>query len=924
MKKSEDEPKRPVARMRDLKAERKAARQADRERRREERAEARSAAKEAAKAAPTTAVPTAATADATTAPPPAPKSRRRSWLRRLVVVPLIVLFLLVIACAAAALAILYGATDEIGARVNSYQSDGEIAVAGLSGEVTIRRDNGGVPYVYADSYPDALFGQGFALGQDRLFQLELARRLAAGRLSEIAGSETVSADRMARVLGLRRLAEARLAVLDAPSRLELESFAAGVSAAIAARPEDLPLAFEFAGLGAPRAWTALDVLSIVYLQSWYFASPAATAELIAQGLMERFNGDENAAETFFPISVNPDDPAAGEAKTIARAESRRPFEDLDLNLRVGLWGQRRDPRLGAAALGASAEGGSNNWAFSGARTGTGRAIVANDPHLDARRLPGPWHPVGLITKDGVRAVGANIGLPGIVVGRTRAAGFGVTIGYADAVDLFVEIVDPDRPGFYRDGADGPWLRAEIREEVIRIRDGDGFREETLTVTSTPRGPLAPALGLVRRPDRALSIRWAMASPEMAARTRYVSEPLARADGAPAVLRAAEALAEVSLNMVAGDIDGRIGRRATGFLPIREGGDGLTPLPAAAAASAWRGFAAGADLPGEENPEPGWTGTANHFTPDAAFPHPYSDTHAPSHRYERMKSLFDGPGRLSPRLAEAAQRDVLNLFASRLVPVIVAALESDPERRDASALAAEILETWDRRDDATAAAPLIFQEIIREAAVSVYAPLLGGALAEKMLSARSFWQQRFENEILSGAGPILARAGFEGVIGRDVLLRQATAAAMERLATLHEGDPRRWRWGDALAIQFQGPIPAPVGFESVAGPIGARLAPLSGSAETLDRARFSFLRPNPGRRGEAVDSVAGLRLVIDLADVEKMRATLAGGVVGRIFHRHLDDQVDVWLEPNNRRYWWFSDERILEQTAATLTLRPKTP
>lgn len=820
-----------------------------------------------------------------------------------------------VAALAIVIGLLYGAPGVVGARLNGYLAEGEVAAPGLGAPAVIRRDDNGTPYIFAKTYRDAVFAQGFALGQDRLFQMEMLRRFARGELAAVAGPALLPADRRARVMGFRRLAEARLAALDGPSRAELEAFAAGLNAFITARPEDAPQELVLLGLERLRPWTALDVLSIVYAQSYYFSIPMLDGEIIAQGLLERFDGDKSKAEAFFPFVENPDAPGSGAARDAARAESARSYVDLELDLREPVFGgEPGAPQLEPEASGA----GSNNWAFAGARTG-GPAVFANDPHLDIRSLPGPWHPVGLFTEDGIRAVGANIGLPGIVVGRTAETAFGVTIGYMDNLDLYVEEIDPARPGYYREA--GEWVRAERLEEPIEVLRDGVLETEQLIVYLTPRGPILPNDALVGAPGKALSVRWSLAAPEMATRPYYRFEPLLRAKSAAAAVAAMERLSEAALNFVAGDRQGRIGRRSTGFLPDRVGVDGFTPTPAAAAEAAWAGYLSGAALPGELDPARGWTGSANHAVAPADFGRPFSDIASPGYRYERMRSLFNPPGRLDARLAAQAQRDLVNLHAERIVPLILTALDTEPEPEPSAVIAAEILRGWDRRDDGEAAAPLIFQQILREAATQLYLPSLGPVLAERMLKRREFWQQRFEKAMLAGEGALLTEAGFEGKYGRDVLLRRATLAAMTRLEKLLGPDPRRWRWSDALQVRFEGPLPAPAAWEGVAAPLGLRYVRISGSSETLDRAHTAFFRPDPDSPLEAVDSAASLRLVVDLADQEKVAATLAGGVTGRTMHPHLDDQIAVWRRPDATNYWWFSEEKIKERAVATLTLTP---
>ncbi len=278
----------------------------------------------------------------------------------------------------------------------------------------------------------------------------------------------------------------------------------------------------------------------------------------------------------------------------------------------------------------------------------------------------------------------------------------------------------------------------------------------------------------------------------------------------------------------------------------------------------------------------------------------------------MQELF-AADEVSAGQAWAAQYDTLNLFARDLAPIFTAALleSSNGDLRELG----ELLADWDHSDDADSIAPTVFQETVRQLARLTFEDELGPDATSAYLSNWYVWQSRFDAMVQEGTSPWFDDARTAEVENLGALIRRAGLAAIERLTTDYGAERANWRWGKVHTITFQGPLRQ----SGIVGDWnGNRVVGMPGSGETLLRALYPYGDPF------ASQWFASLRMTADLADDDKVRAVLPGGVVGRSFTAHLDDQTDAWLNPQTETYWWFSDEAIAANARSTLTLSPKRP
>ncbi|MEJ2286319.1 MAG: penicillin acylase family protein [Desulfobacterales bacterium] len=774
--------------------------------------------------------------------------------------------------------------------LNNYTKEGNLSLPGLKAPVTVHRDEKGMAYIYARNLEDLYVAQGFVTAQDRLFQMELTRLFASGRISELAGEKGRQLDLRMRTLGFRRHAKKHAALLNEKTRKFLQKYVDGVNAFIETRPENIHLEFKLAGL-KPSLWEIADSLTILYYMGWGSAANV-NSEIIAQMLIEKI-GPVKAAE-IFPLNINPDD----ETGTGARI-TKPSFENARLNLKF-------DPNLLANLNDGPLKIGSNNWSAAPDLSPGGKPIVANDPHLEANILPGPWYPCGLITPD-LRAIGVTIpGIGGMVIGRTNHIAAGVTNAYGDTQDLYVEMLDPENPDNYLEG--NVSIPFEVIEETWRFKDKTaegGFKKEKLKIRLTRRGPVISGVMPGLKTDRVITVRYssfeAMAPSiglERFLECRTVDE----------LRRALKDVNQISLNIVFADSRGDIGWQVTGKLPIRARGEGLIPYVVRDSRDNWTGWIPWDDMPHTFNPARGWVGTCNHLTVRRDYPYHYTTHASPSQRYRRLMELMDAPGQKSVDDHWEFQRDATNLMAKKIAPVMSRALLDHADTRKMGQLLAD----WDFVDSANNAAPTVCQATYREFALLVYADELGDDLARAMLNNWNFWQERLQKMVLENKS-----VWFDNIHTtdkketRDDLFHQAALKAATDLESVMGADPAKWMWGNVHRHEFVSPL-------RLSGPgsewLGGGSHPAAGSGETLYRGIYDFNQPYK------ITVSASLRMVADLGDPDKILAVLPGGVAGRQFDPHTTDQVKSFMD-GTKVYWWFSDKAIREHTKHTLTLSP---
>lgn len=733
-------------------------------------------------------------------------------------------------------------------------TSGRLAVAGLDKPVEIVRDGQAVPHIFAASEHDGYFALGFVHAQDRLFQMELMRRLGAGRLAELFGTVlgdwAVTSDRMMRTLGLHRRAEASLAALSPEARAAMEAYAAGVNAWMATRKEALPPEFQLL-FHKPEPWRPADSMVWAKLMALQLSSNA-WEEL------------ENAeyARRFSPAELRDLFPERGLAGPVTLAADLGGFDVAAILDAL--------PRLGPSLA-------SNEWVLAGSRTTTGKPILANDPHLGLE-APILWYLARIVTPEYSITGATSPGVPLHPLGHNGNVAWGFTTTGSDTQDLFVETLDPADPGRYLT-PDGP-RPFTTRQETIRVRGGEDI---VLTVRETRHGPVVSDLPLARRgggqavpPGKVMALAFTgLAEDDTSADALY---RLNHARSAAEVRAALTLYVAPQQNIAYADTAGTVGFVSPGRVPVRAAGDGTVPVPGDSSAYDWTGTIPFADLPQRENPPSGQIVNANNAVVGPEYPYLLALHWTDPARAQRIETML-GRARHSVEQTATLQTDTLSLPAREVLPHLLAVRTDGPEM----AAALELLRNWDgsmRRDRPE---PLIYAHWMRELVRALFADELG-PLFERYWSLRP----RAVAHVLSTAprwcDDVTTPAVTETCA--DILTR-TLRTVLDRLAAAHGADMAAWRWGDehkaALNHRLLGMVP-------LLGRLTDLSVPTDGDAYSVGTGASRIADP---RKPFAHVHGAGLRAVYDLDALDRSRFVIATGQSGNPLSAHWGDFTPLW-------------------------------
>jgi penicillin amidase len=730
---------------------------------------------------------------------------------------------------------------------------GQAPLPGLSADVRVWRDGYGIPHIFAANMTDAARTLGYLHASERLYQMEISRRVGAGRLAELIGADGVGVDKFIRTLGLYAEAKSSYDALSKEAQARLDAYADGVNAFLKSHETALPVEFLLTG-DTPEPWKPADSLVWLKLMSWQLsrnhAQEIARAQLAAKLPAEQAQWLMPSLADHSPITTAP--------------EVNADHAELD------------DPELMLARWAPFKHGASNQWAVAGSRTTTGKPILANDPHLEIG-APSLWYLTRIDTPDET-LVGASVpGVPIVLLGRNKQIAWGITSSQTDTQDLFVESVDPSNADNYLT-PDGPKPFA-IRDEMIRVKDGADVK---LRIRATRHGPVmsdvSKDFASIAGANQVVALAFTGLGGDDTTFEAVVRIDSARnwdefTDG----LKLAQTPMQ---NIGYADVNGDIGLISPGRVPLRKSGDGLAPAQGATGASDWTGFVPFDQMPQIHNPEVGFLFNANNPIVGRDRETIFGADWEEPFRARRLQQLFDHTDKHSLETSAAMQADHLSLDATEFLPLLKALKPADERGRQALAL----ISAWDAVFDKDRPEPLIYSAFLLSLHRILIEDRVGVALGDNgpfdaatllsLIKTHPAWcdQKEAKDAPDPDCGKAMSRAFDEG---------------LAMLVKRDGGDMSKWRWGDEHVAQLTHKVYSHV---RLLDRVSNLSMPSNGGFYTLDRGGGY---ETPDGKPFARTQGGGFRGLYDLSDLDKSRFMITTGQSGHIFSPHYGDLAPLW-------------------------------
>ena len=761
---------------------------------------------------------------------------------------------------------------------NSHpQLAGDLDVSGLNGPVSIRRDALGVPHVRAESEHDMWYGLGFVHAQDRLFQMDLSRHAAWGRLAEWFGPGAVNIDVFHRALALRDRGARNVEIATAEEREMLEAYAKGVNAG-AASLNTLPVEYRLLGVSF-EPWDAVDGTALGFLQSWNLETNSS-AEMAA--LLMRDEWDAATIDMLYRNDTNsvPTDAYWDTLREADIGQLSQPYKAW-----TGNFGGRPDKAHA-----------SNNWVVGPERTASGASILASDPHL-SQSVPSLWYAADLAAGD-LHVAGVTLpGLPGFPVGHTQHVGWALTNVMADVVDYpLVERVGDDH--YLLAGSKRALERKTIE---VGVKDAEPVQQEVLL---TEIGPVITA----NEGTHLVVFRWHAA--ELDDRMAGVLRGLATVQSMADTVALTELPLMVAQNVAMADIHGDFGWQSIGAIPKRKAHTGRVPYPASDPAHGWDGWHG--VLMGERAPERGYVHTANtkprvnhpaDYREDAGEQLPVVDVEAlsssyiPPHRHDRLDALLAETREATQADVARMQLDLLDTVAQRLVPewMTDGVGQAHETKRCGDALRA-----WDFNSTSGSPGAAVWSALQEE----VLRVVLAEHLTEEGLDVYMQTASSGDSLLMGNLEPLW--------VDRDQQVERALERTCARMVESLGEDSAAWSWGALHPLALNHPFSAS---SSLLKGWNMPVVPWAGTGATVAAASYGW-----GAGPRRVSGMQSMRFIMPFDDLGAASLTYPGGQSGQPGSRFYRSHFQAFAEAQPLPLW-FNEDDVAREALFHLVLNP---
>ena len=653
----------------------------------------------------------------------------------------------------------------------------DIVLSGLSAEVKVSRDSFAIPHILADNEYDAYHSTGYIMAQDRLWQMDLLRRLTTGRLSEIFGKDLVTADQLFRSLRFTEKSRMVIDSCDAEVIDCLQAFADGVNQYISEKGDKLPPEFTILGY-KPEPWEPIHSANLIGYMAWGLTMPWQTetvmykaGEIVDEAHIMELIPDKEMQKSY----VHMDNLIPPKAKFISE------LDHIDQMIK---------------ALGLQVFQASNTWVIAGVKSKTGRPILANDMHLELN-APGIWYQIHQEVPGKLNVTGVALpGQPFVICGHNEKIAWGMTNVMVDDMDFYVETLSKNDTNLYK--FDGNWLPVKIQKEIIYTKEGDTVIRYN---RFTHRGPVISSFKGIK--DKVISMRWIG--------NEYSNEILSvykfnRAGNWDEFRDAAKTFIAISQNIAYADIEGNIGMQTAAGVPVRKG---IPVLFAAGDTSLcdWTGLVPFNELPFTYNPECGFVVSANNRTIGDSYPYYISCWFDLPIRYNSIVEDISERDKLGVEDFIAIQSDQNSRYAKKLTPVFLKCLEGcRAELSETGKAALDILSKWDYSMPVSSVASAIFEQTYLELTRVIFEDELGPEIYKKLIEQDLMPTYLIDRLAVKSESLWCDNVNTPGKKeGFNDNISEAFKAAVTVLQVKLGDDVNSWLWGNIHTLTLKHPL-----------------------------------------------------------------------------------------------------------------------
>ncbi len=766
------------------------------------------------------------------------------------------------------------------------ENNGELIVSGLHNSVKIYRDEFGVPHIFASDEYDLFFSQGYTHAQDRLWQMDLSRRAGEGRLSEILGTPTIKFDKMLKTVGFKRIAFQLLRQLNPKSKEILMAYSDGVNAFIRTHKGKYPIEFDMLNY-EPEEWTPIHSLMISRLMAWElnisWHVDVALGELVAK------LGEQKASEVFPTYPENGPVIVAGTTKQ--HLSVLRHFASIHNQFKqfFGTTGTHI---------------GSNSWAVAPQKSVSGRAMIANDPHLGLS-LPAKWYEIHL-HGGAVNVAGVSLpGTPLVVIGHNQNVAWGLTNVMADDADFYFEKTDSLGADTYL--YKGEWKEIEIIPDTVWVKDST---EIPFTIRRTYHGPAINEIYPLKDISSSNFITMKWTGFEMSDEL-YALYLVNTSYNWQSFLNGVKEFTVPGQNFVYADVKGNIGYHPGVRIPKRMNNNPTLPFIGWTGENDWQGFIPFEQLPSLFNPPEGFIATANNKTTNDINYH-ISNLWEPPSRIQRIREVLQSKTLFDVSDFKQLQNDNFSFFAKDITPYILSAYETLPAKDPAIETAVNYFKNWNfamTKDDVPTT---IFEVFLNHLIKNIFQDEMGDELFNQYIFLANMPYRVTLSMLGDTSSTWFDNSTTPEIETRDDIIRKSMKEALKELSEKFGGEMKEWRWGRLHTLTLKHPFGDINVLQSIfnIGPME-----IGGSGTTVNNGEYHFTSPYEMTLGPS------MRSIVDFSSIDGALSVIPSGQSGQPLHKHYSDQMPLW---KNGEYHTvpINEEEVIKISKNILYLTPQ--